>query len=173
MSTKIQKEHGLSSPVSTRKTRLKQDATPINVEVKRARSSVKKTVLSEIPLKEEPTPIYEQRFLHEEVGYSVKGKRLEILTTAEMKVLDWISENYIVPYDFDQDATFGPLARVTHEQRLMIAYNAGLLKQTDDEKDLGHKKCICCFDDTHSYRYCSARTLKFGRSSQNLAPKNA
>ena len=89
------------------------------------------------------------------------------------EVLDWISENYIVPYDFDQDATFGPLARVTHEQRLMIAYNAGLLKQTDDEKDLGHKKCICCFDDTHSYRYCSARTLKFGRSSQNLAPKNA
>lgn len=89
----------------------------------------------------EDEPAFPQTHYWRAVAYS---SATPALNEHEMRALSDIAEHFIVPLSFDVDKhTFGPLAGMSRERRLLNAYYAALLKP---KRAGGALPPVCCRD---------------------------
>lgn len=103
----------------------------------------------------EETDDWVQEELHKQVGYRVEGKTE--LSNGMAKAFGWVKDNFDIPWNHDKLHKFGSLSGTYAEERLMIAYENGLLlPKHGRENQAGVKICRECGDQGHFPRDCEA-----------------
>ena len=98
--------------------------------------------------------LHEQKYLHKKLEFAVDGKAT--LTAVQVKLMDHIKESFKVPFDLDS-TDHGPLSRMSHEERVIIAYHEDKLEFKASVKEAPSKLCIECGVAGHKSRYCPTK----------------
>jgi hypothetical protein len=76
-----------------------------------------------------------------------------VLSAHEVRMLALINERCVVPLDFDVERSFGPLAGLSRERRLISAFNWRLLRLKDETTQYPNTICLDCGGD-HASEDC-------------------
>ncbi|GLE05049.1 hypothetical protein PINS_up014033 [Pythium insidiosum] len=90
-------------------------------------------------------------FIYHTVKYARKGDDHKVSKTTQ-RIVDYISEHFEIPVDFETSHKFGPHSGATFESRLLRAYKLHLLTAKRGVEP--EKICVSCGALGHSDRSC-------------------
>ncbi|KAJ0401857.1 hypothetical protein P43SY_007791 [Pythium insidiosum] len=90
-------------------------------------------------------------FIYHTVKYARKSDGHKVSKVTQ-RVVDFISEHYEIPADFETSHKFGPHSGITYETRLLRAYKLHLLSAKRGAEP--EKICVSCGALGHSDRSC-------------------
>jgi hypothetical protein len=98
---------------------------------------------------------YIPSYIHKNVEYIRKG-HMSKLTPHQSKILQWITEHYEIPNDFEQNRKYGPLSGTTYLERVIAAYRLGSLPRTtcNNDEDTTDVICTICANTGHTADAC-------------------
>ena len=70
---------------------------------------------------------YVPRYLHKNLDYCTQGIKIHSLSAGKIKAYNSILEHFDIPLIFDNDPKFGPKSGSCFEERVLVAFNLGLL----------------------------------------------
>jgi len=94
---------------------------------------------------------YVPTYIHKNLSYHRRGKAT--LDVKTLKAYDLVTRFFKVPENFEQDRRFGPLAGTCFEERIIQAYNLGMLEPIE-EKNAGIELCSECASEGHKSVDC-------------------
>lgn len=140
------------SPVASRKNK----SAVVTPEKLDTRASVKKDKTK----KEEADDAYVPVYIHKNLNYQRRGQASISKELKQTFVL--VKEHFEIPRDFESNKMYGPLSGTCFEERVVEAYNHGLLQSKtrgdDDGDDSGNKTvveiCSHCATTGHKREGC-------------------
>lgn len=100
------------------------------------------------PQDDEP---YVPTYIHKNVAYLRRGETK--LDAVVEKTFGLVVRHCIVPQDFENNRKYGPLSGTSFEERVIAAYNLGLLQPNGPESD-GIEICSACGVEGHKRDEC-------------------
>ncbi|CAJ1966713.1 unnamed protein product [Cylindrotheca closterium] len=94
---------------------------------------------------------YVPTYIHKNLSYHRKGKAMLDPTT--QKTFDLVTRFFQVPENFEQDRRFGPIAGTCFEERMIQAYNLGMLEPIEEE-NASIELCSSCASEGHKSVDC-------------------
>ncbi|KAL3942051.1 MAG: hypothetical protein SGBAC_003679 [Bacillariaceae sp.] len=94
---------------------------------------------------------YVPTYIHKNLSYHRKGKAT--LNETTQKAFDLVTRFFRVPENFEQDRRFGPIAGTCFEERLIQAYDLGMLEPIEEE-NAGIEICSNCACEGHKSVDC-------------------
>jgi len=93
---------------------------------------------------------YVPYYLYKNLQYKREGEESQLSSRAR-KAFNLIKEHYIVPQNFETSRFYGPWSGTCYEERLMAAYEVGLLQPEAEDIEL----CCFCGEVGHLRTNCS------------------
>ena len=95
---------------------------------------------------------YVPKYIHKNLDYARKGKAK--LPESKLKIFNWIGERYVIPKDFEQKRSYGPLSGITYEERVTQAYCLRKLERSESAPDAETNICTACTEVGHRRDDC-------------------
>lgn len=95
--------------------------------------------------------VYVPSYIHKNVEY-ISMAKMSNLSPVQTRVLEWISEQYELPKDLEQNRKYGPLSGSSYADRVISAYRLGSLKRANDGIS---EICTACANLGHDRDNCS------------------
>ena len=114
-------------------------------------STPKKRTKTDGGVTENEDRLYVPTYIHKNVSYFRKGEaKLSAKTETCFRL---VAEHFVIPKDMEQSRKYGPLSGTSFEERVISAYNLGLLEPKRPESD-GVEICSNCAEEGHTRDDC-------------------